>query len=247
MPEVKVTRVPQPVAARHAVPENDRLSDPQSRGRAPADRRRRHDRPEVAAGFCRRMSTSCATRSRTSISIAKSKPIPRRSAFEMPKPIFKSKIWTPWADANQPFFYEDAAFMGRKDDVRKLTLPVSSAPTRTCWSVEPCYHYYHIVRFAKAFLPAYPMFKGYLENYHHITNNMPYRMEMMPPRREESRLLPFPLDRACLDSSQPLPRRYGRAGRPSVLSQHAEQGRLTGRIPPRGISRSRTRRSESGA
>lgn len=97
----------------------------------------------------------------------------------MPKPIFKNKIWTPWADANQPFFYEDAAFMGRKDDLCNLTIPLKRADLDVL-GVEPCYHYYHIVRFAKPFLQSYPMFKGYLENYRFITNNMPYRSKLLP-------------------------------------------------------------------
>jgi hypothetical protein len=103
---------------------------------------------------------------------------PAPHGVEMPKPIFRSKIWTPWADASQPFFYEDAAFLGRKDDLLHLTLPVSRADLGML-EMEPCYHYYHIVRFAKAFLPAYPMFKRYLKNFHHITNNMQYRAEML--------------------------------------------------------------------
>jgi len=98
---------------------------------------------------------------------------------EMPKPVFNSKIWTPWADSNQPFFYEDAAFLGRKDDVRKLTIPVKRADLDML-ALEPCYHYYHIVRFAKIFLQSYPLFDGYLQNYHHITNNMPYRSKLIP-------------------------------------------------------------------
>jgi len=97
----------------------------------------------------------------------------------MPKPVFHNKIWTPWADSNQPFFYEDAAFMGRKDDVSKLAIPVRRADLDML-ALEPCYHYYHIVRFAKIFLQSYPMFEGYLENYHHITNNMPYRTKLIP-------------------------------------------------------------------
>jgi hypothetical protein len=103
---------------------------------------------------------------------------PAPFGIQMPKPIFRAKIWTPWADASQPFFYEDAAFLGRKDDLRHLVLPVSRTDLEML-ETEPCYHYYHIVRFAKAFLPAYPMFKRYLKNFHHITNNQQYRMEML--------------------------------------------------------------------
>jgi hypothetical protein len=97
----------------------------------------------------------------------------------MPKPVFHRKIWTPWADANQPFFYEDAAFMGRKDDLQRLTIPAKRADLDML-ELEPCYHYYHIVRFAKPFLPSYPLFEAYLQNYQHITNNMPYRSKLIP-------------------------------------------------------------------
>ena len=47
----------------------------------------------------------------------------------MPKPVLRNKVWTPWADFNQPFFYEDAAFMGRKDDL-STSLSASARSTR---------------------------------------------------------------------------------------------------------------------
>lgn len=177
MPEVKVTRVPQPAAdgtpyqktivyqihnleaALPLIPEDDTLVL-KSRTDFVADADFLRDKIENFDLDCE-IDTD-----------------PAPLGVEMPKPIFRSKIWTPWADASQPFFYEDAAFLGRKDDLRHLTLPVSRADLDML-EMEPCYHYYHIVRFAKAFLPAYPMFKRYLKNYQFITNNMPYRMEML--------------------------------------------------------------------
>ena len=115
----------------------------------------------------------------------------------------------------------------------KLTMPVKRADLDML-GVEPCYHYYHIVRFAKT-VPASPirMFKGYLENYRYITNNMPYRSKLIPHFVKKRRIFHFSVDRARLDSSQPLSRRYGRAGRPSVLSQHEKQD--DGLVEARGL------------
>ena len=39
---------------------------------------------------------------------------------DMPASPFARKVWLPWADSNQPFFYEDGAFMGLKQDVAQL-------------------------------------------------------------------------------------------------------------------------------
>jgi hypothetical protein len=97
----------------------------------------------------------------------------------MPKPVFRSKIWTPWADSNQPFFYEDAAFLGRKDDLCNLETHLSRTDMEML-ATPFCDAYYHIVRFAKIFLPSFPMFKAYLQNYRHVTSNMDYRMKMIP-------------------------------------------------------------------
>src|SRR4029077_16092674 len=35
----------------------------------------------------------------------------------MPAPVLAHKIWVPWADSNQPFFYEDATFLGTLGDM----------------------------------------------------------------------------------------------------------------------------------
>jgi len=97
----------------------------------------------------------------------------------MPPPVFSSKIWIPWADSNQPFFYEDAVFLGRKRDLLKLVTPIE--PRDIEMLADPdCNHYCHIIRFARIFLPSYPIFERYLRNYRYITNDMDYRTKLMP-------------------------------------------------------------------
>src|ERR1700761_782514 len=97
----------------------------------------------------------------------------------MPEPVLRNKIWIPWADSNQPFFYEDAAFLGRKADLRKLVTPYTRADIKML--ADPlCNHYCHIVRFARIFLPSYPIFANYLKHYRHITNEQVYRTKLMP-------------------------------------------------------------------
>ena len=178
MPEVQVTRVPQPVA--HGEPYQKTIVyqihnlDAALSLIAEEDTLVLKSRPDFVAklDFLRdkieNFDLDCE------IDTA-----PTALGVQMPKPIFRSKIWTPWADASQPFFYEDAAFLGRKDDLLQLTLPVSRADLGML-EIAPVTHYYHIVRFAKAFLPRYPIFRRYLKNYHLITNNMPYRTKLLP-------------------------------------------------------------------
>jgi hypothetical protein len=105
----------------------------------------------------------------------------RRHAFGtlMPAPVFANKIWVPWADSNQPFFCEDAAFLGRKRDLAKLNAPLTSVDVDILADPQ-CGHYCHIVRFAKPFLDAYPLFARYLENFRAITSDMDYRIGLVP-------------------------------------------------------------------
>ena len=102
------------------------------------------------------------------------------SAFgvPMPKPILRKKVWIPWADTNQFFFYEDGALIGLKSDLAQLNLPVTRAELQTL--EQPlCEHYYHVARYAKAFVPSYPMIQTYLENHKYFTNYPPYRLDML--------------------------------------------------------------------
>lgn len=85
--------------------------------------------------------------------------------FGMPEPVFKRKVWVPWADANAPFFVEDAFFMGLKADVAKLA--VGGADTHLYLLNDENYdkynNYMHVWRYAAAFVDAYPVFRRYLD------------------------------------------------------------------------------------
>jgi hypothetical protein len=98
--------------------------------------------------------------------------------IEMPKPVLRKKVWMPWADSNQFFFYEDAALLGQKSDVARLRAHITRADLETLEMVL-CEHYYHIARYARVFLPSYPIFHGYLKNFQYLTNWPPYRVEMI--------------------------------------------------------------------
>ncbi|HEY1837324.1 MAG TPA: hypothetical protein VGG36_06685 [Rhizomicrobium sp.] len=105
--------------------------------------------------------------------------VPRHAyGIEMPKPILGKKVWVPWADSNQFFFYEDAALLGQKSDLAKLRALITRADLETL-EMLLCEHYYHIARYARVFLPSYPLFRGYLKNFQYLTNYPQYRMEMI--------------------------------------------------------------------
>jgi hypothetical protein len=97
----------------------------------------------------------------------------------MPAPVLGNKIWIPWADSNQPFFFEDAAFLGTLRDIRRLATPLDAADGAML-DVGNCGSYAHVVRFAKVFLARWPLFKGYLGHYDFFVNDLYYRMKLVP-------------------------------------------------------------------
>jgi len=98
---------------------------------------------------------------------------------KMPKPVLHSKIWIPWADSNQPFFYEDAMFLGRKKDLRKLITPLSREDMDILG--DPlCGQFAHVVRYARIFVSRYSLFAEYLRNYRYFINDLDYRRHLVP-------------------------------------------------------------------
>ena len=103
---------------------------------------------------------------------------PNAKAFghQLPRTPFARKIWIPWADANQPFFYEDAAFIGLKGDLKKLIAPDQAeamlAQARPGSLV-------HVLRYIHPFLPRFPMFKRYVEEYAAFANDLGYRRQLV--------------------------------------------------------------------
>src|SRR5689334_18551044 len=53
--------------------------------------------------------------------------VPSNSCYgvTMPPHVFQHKLWIPWADSNQPFFYEDAVFLGVHRDAQKLVTDIT--------------------------------------------------------------------------------------------------------------------------
>jgi len=69
------------------------------------------------------------------------------------------------ADANQPFFYEDAGFMGLKCDVAKLVTPrVAEKLSPLATKTNTHGPFAHVVRYASIFCAEYPMFRRYLRD-----------------------------------------------------------------------------------
>jgi hypothetical protein len=111
---------------------------------------------------------------------------PVGAGLTLPPSPFRAKIWVPWADANQPFFYEDAAFLGLKCDVAQLVTPhigdklsVLDTATNTHGPFS------HVVRYATLFRSGYPMFARYLREYKYFTNDMGYRRVLIPALMKE--------------------------------------------------------------
>lgn len=106
--------------------------------------------------------------------------LPREPSVQgvtMPAPVFDNKIWVPWADANQPFFYEDAAFLGTKWDLCKLATIPSRADIDMIAEVGT---FAHVVRYARIFVPRYNLFANYLRNYRFFGNDLDYRLKLVP-------------------------------------------------------------------
>jgi hypothetical protein len=96
----------------------------------------------------------------------------------LPRSPFKRKIWIPWADANQPFFYEDGLFAALRCDAVKLVTPASDEIVRqygdahSAWIV-------HVARYIVPFLADYPIFERYLRAFRCFVQENDYRAGML--------------------------------------------------------------------
>ncbi len=97
----------------------------------------------------------------------------------LPLPPFSRKLWIPWADANQPFFYEDAAFMGLKQDLA-LLVPGDLENRLGILDDPACGTFAHVVRWASVMLPRFPIFARYLAEFGCFPNDIAYRRTLIP-------------------------------------------------------------------
>jgi hypothetical protein len=97
----------------------------------------------------------------------------------MPAPLLKCKMWLAWADANQPFFYEDAAFLALKEDAEKLVTAVTEEDRAILDNGPLSGPFAHVVRYGRIFAGRYPLFAAYLARYRFFANDMAYRRELL--------------------------------------------------------------------
>lgn len=103
----------------------------------------------------------------------------RRFGVTMPPSPFAMKIWIPWADASQPFFYEDAAFIGLKRDIQMLASR-EAEDRLDVLADKNCGWFAHVVRFAVPFLRTYPIFERYMRDFRYFPNSTHYRVALLP-------------------------------------------------------------------
>jgi hypothetical protein len=97
-----------------------------------------------------------------------------RIKVKMPRSPFAMKIWMPWADSNQPFFFEDGIFLGLKRDLVKLATPESDRIVRDFGDADSAW-IVHVGRYIAPFLKSYPIFQNYLKNYRVFIQENDYR------------------------------------------------------------------------
>ncbi|HUO02672.1 MAG TPA: hypothetical protein VMU31_07830 [Rhizomicrobium sp.] len=107
------------------------------------------------------------------------------NGIEMPAPVLAHKIWVPWADANNPFGYEDAAFLGTLGDIRHMVTKLD-ADDLDVLGADMCGTYAHVVRFGKIFRERWPLFKNYLRHYDYFPNDFNYRTRLVPALRDDA-------------------------------------------------------------
>ncbi len=111
----------------------------------------------------------------------------REFGVAMPPSPFAAKIWIPWADANLPLHYEDAAFIGLKCDVAKLADRDAEQLVNSEVLYDGTYGWFaHVARYATAFSPTYPIFDNYVKNFRYFVHDMDYRLVMMPAAVKET-------------------------------------------------------------
>lgn len=105
---------------------------------------------------------------------------PSAKAFghKLPGTPFERKIWIPGADASQPFFYEDAGFIGLKGDLKKLLAPDHGQAEAMLTDPKPG-SLVHVLRYIHAFLPRFPMFRRYVEEYAAFASDLSYRRPLV--------------------------------------------------------------------
>lgn len=103
----------------------------------------------------------------------------KRLPFDVPAPAFRRKVWIPWANATEPLYCSDEAFMGLKGDIAKLA---DNGAERFLAMLrdERTDRISHTARFLNLFLADYPILQRFYENFHIFISTLDYRAEFAP-------------------------------------------------------------------
>lgn len=105
--------------------------------------------------------------------------LPRRYSANLAPSPFAAKIWVPWADANEPFCIEDAAFLGLCRDLVQLTTPQGDAEIMN--HSDPKYRWVmHPLRFVFPFIAGIPLFARYIRELSLFPEEFEYRQKLIP-------------------------------------------------------------------
>jgi hypothetical protein len=96
----------------------------------------------------------------------------------LPPSPFSSRIWIPWADGSQPFFYEDGVCLGLKADIAKLIVPETEKLIMT-YGDEDSHWIVHVLRYLHPFLKDYPILDRYLLEFDSFVMDTAYRNGMV--------------------------------------------------------------------
>ncbi len=102
----------------------------------------------------------------------------KKIGIPMPPSPFKRKIWSPWGDANLPFFIEDGAYMGLRCDFEKLVPPEAVEQVKS-YGDEHSSWIVNFARFGNPFLPDFPIFARFVREMHLFVQEVEYRRNML--------------------------------------------------------------------
>ena len=102
----------------------------------------------------------------------------KRIIQQMPRSPFRMKVWTPWADSNQPFFMEDGIFAALREDAMKLLTPASDEIVRK-FGDERSLWITNVARYIEPFRADYPIFERYLQVFHQFVQNDAIRAQQL--------------------------------------------------------------------
>lgn len=89
--------------------------------------------------------------------------VAKRLKIKTLPPVFKRKIWIPWASTTEPMFYNDAVYLGLKCDIAKLADRNAERFLDKLWDSRFA-RMNHMCRALNIFYPDYPILHRFVDN-----------------------------------------------------------------------------------